>query len=203
MTANSTRVRITSNRLSFSGKNAVSISDSPQPYVYGNVIQSSKKFGIYTYRSDAGTIKRNTVKKTGSTAIIASTGKGTKVEKNEINQTGKYGILFTSAKKCSASKNTIRRTKKYGIIFSSNSKNKKQNLNYPYVKIAKDRKELHGYAGKKIQLKVTIGKWTKTVRTKKNGSFSIKIKKLKKKKYHIIQVKDKLGNVLQWERGKK
>lgn len=203
VTANSTRVRITSNRLSFSGKNAVSISDSPQPYVYGNVIQSSKKFGIYTYRSDAGTIKRNTVKKTGSTAIIASTGKGTKVEKNEINQTGKYGILFTSAKKCSASKNTIRRTKKYGIIFSSNSKNKKQNLNYPYVKIAKDRKELHGYAGKKIQLKVTIGKWAKTVRTKKNGSFSIKIKKLKKKKYHIIQVKDKLGNVLQWERGKK
>lgn len=203
LTSNSIRVRIVSNSLSSSGKNAVSILNSTQPYVYGNMIQSPKNFGIYSYKSDAGTIKKNTVKRAGSTAIIASTGKGTKVEKNVIDKTGKYGILFTSAKKCFASKNTIQRTKKYAIIFSADSKNKKQNLNYPYVRIKKDRKELHGYAGEKIKITVTIGKWSKTVRAKKNGSFTMKIKKLKKKRFYTIQVKDKLRNVLRWERGKK
>lgn len=203
LVSNSVRVRITSNSLSSSGKNAISISNSAQPYVYGNTIQSPKNFGIYTYKSNTGTIKKNTVKKAGSTAIIASTGLGTKVEKNAIDKTGKYGILFTSAKRCSASGNVIRRTKKYAVIFSANSKNKKQNLNYPLVKVKKDRKELYGYAGKNIKIKIMVGKWSKTARSKKNGSFSMKIKKLKKKKRHTIQVTDKLGNILQWERGTK
>lgn len=196
VTKASLRVRVVKNILTSSGKNAVTVSESGQALVYGNQITSSKNFGIYMYKSDAGKIKKNTVKRTKITAIIASTSKGVKVEKNEIDKTGKYGILFTSAKKCYAAKNVIQRSRKYGIIFSANSKNKKQNLNYPHVSAIKGKKEIHGYTYKKMRVILTISKKKKSVRTPKNGRFSFKVKKLKKKQKYTIQVKDKLGNTL-------
>lgn len=196
VTKASVRTRVVSNSLIFSGKNAVTVYESGQVLVYNNQITNAKSFGIYMYKSDAGKIKKNKVKGTKVTAIIASNSTGVKVEKNEIDKTGKYGILFTSAKKCYATKNTISRTRRYGIIFSANSKNKKQNLNYPHVSAKKGEKEIHGYTYKKMRVTITISKKKKSARTKKDGRFLFKVKKLKKKQKYIIQVKDKLGNIL-------
>lgn len=196
VTKASLRVRVVKNILRSSGKNAVTVSESGQALVYGNQITSAGNFGIYMYKSDAGKIKKNTVKNTKITAIIASTSREVRVEKNEIDKTGKYGILFTSAKKSYATKNTISRSRSYGIIFSENSKNKKQNLNYPHVKAIKGKKEISGYTYRKMRVTVTISKKKKSVQTKKDGRFLFKVKKLKKKQTYTIQVKDKLGNKL-------
>lgn len=203
LTGNSIRVQITKNTLSHSGKNAVSLSGSGQAVIQSNTVQSPGKFGIYAYRSDDCKISQNIVTASKSTAVIASTSTGTKVEGNTIDKTGKYGILFTSAKKCYAVKNKISRTKTYGIIFSANSKNKKQNLRYPVVRAKKGKKEISGYAAKKMTVKVTILKKSKSVKTKKTGAFLVKVKKLKKKTKYTIQVKDKLGNTLVKERSVK
>lgn len=203
LAGSSIRVQITKNTLSCSGKNAICVSGSGQAVIQSNTIQSPKNFGIYTYQSDACKILKNTVKSSKSTAIIASTSTGTKVESNTISKTGKYGILFTSAKKCYATKNKICGTKTYGIIYSANSKNRKQNLNYPRVSAKKGKKEIHGYAAKSMTVKVTISKKSKSVRTKKTGAFLVKVKKLKKKAKYTIQVKDKLGNTLTKERSVK
>lgn len=203
LTGSSIRVQITKNHLSHSGKNAVSVSGSGQAVIQSNAIQAPKNFGIYTYRSDSCKISKNTVKNSKSTAIIASTSTGTKVESNTISKTGKYGVLFTSAKKCYAAKNKISGTKTYGIIFSANSKNKKQNLNYPLVSAKKGKKEIRGYAGKNMTVKVVIAKKKKSARTKKTGAFLVKVKKLKKKTKYTIQVKDKLGNTLTKEKSVK
>ncbi len=200
LTKNSIRVKIVKNSIFYSGKNAVTLSESGQALVYANTIQSPKKFGIYAYRSDNSKIKKNVVKRSKSTAVIASTSKNIRVEKNDIDKTGKYGILFTSAKKCYAKKNTMQRTKSYGIIFSANSKNKKQNLNYPRVSAKKGKKEICGYAYRKMKVKVKIAGKTKSTRTKKNGSFRLKVKKLKKKQKYTIYLTDKLGNTLSKEK---
>lgn len=200
VTKNSIQVSVVKNNLLYSGKNAVSVCDSRQALVYGNTIQSPKNFGVYAYKSDSSKIKKNTLRSTKSTAVIASTSTGILVAKNVIEKTGKYGILFTSAKKSYASKNKIQRTKTYAIIYSENSKNKKQNLNYPHVSAKKGKKEIHGYTYKNMKIKVTISKKTKSTKTKKNGLFSVKVKKLKKKQKYTIQVTDKLGNSLTKER---
>lgn len=196
LASNSIRVKMTKNTLTSSGKNAVSVSGSGQALIRSNTIQSPKNFGIYTYKSDACKISKNTVKSSKSTAIIASTSTGTTVESNTLERTGKYGILFTSAKKCYAKKNKISGTKTYGIIFSANSKNKKQNLNYAKVSAKKGEKEIHGYVTKGMTVKVSISKKSKSVKSKKNGTFVMKVKKLKKKAKYTIQVKDRLGNTL-------
>lgn len=200
LTKNSFFVNVAKNNLLYSGENAVSVCDSPKALVYDNVIQSPKNFGIYAYKSDSSKIKKNTLKSTKSTAVIASTSTGILVAKNVIEKTGKYGILFTSAKKSYASKNKIQRTKTYAIIYSENSKNKKQNLNYPHVSAKKGKKEIRGYTYPNMKIKVTISKKTKSTKTKKNGLFSVKVKKLKKKQKYTIQVTDKLGNSLTKER---
>lgn len=198
LTAGSDNVCVYKNKISNSGKNALCVSDSKQALINGNKIISPRNFGIYTYKADKSRIDKNQVSKSKSTAIIASNGREIVLEKNRIDRTGKYGILFTSAKKCYARNNTISRTKNYGIIFSANSKNKKQNLNYPHVSLKQGKKEITGYTYRKMWVRAIKGKKIKkTVKTKKDGKFVIKVPKLKKKQMYVIRVKDKLGNSLQ------
>lgn len=196
ITAGSDSAIVSRNKISSSGKNAICVSSSKQAVITDNNVKSPKNFGIYTYKADKSEIKKNQVSKSKSTAIIASTSSGIVVEKNRIDKTGKYGILFTSAKKCYANNNVMKRTKKYGIIFSANSKNKKQNLNYPHVTVKKGEKNITGYTYRNMLVRATKGKKSKSVKTKKNGTFVIPVSKLKKKQVYVIRVKDKLGNCL-------
>lgn len=196
VTTGSDSVLVSKNKISISGENAICVLSSKHAMVKDNTIKSPKNFGIYTYEADKSRIKNNQVSKSRSTAIIASTSSGIVVEKNRIDKTGKYGILFTSAKKCYAKKNIIKRTKKYGIIFSANSKNKKQNLNYPHVTVKKGEKEITGYTYRNMRVRAIKGKKSKSAKTKKNGRFVIKVAKLKKKQEYVIRVEDKLGNCL-------
>lgn len=200
LTKNSIGVKIGKNDLSNSGENAVTVLDSGQAVVYSNVIRSPKKFGIYTYKSDLSKIRKNRLKNTKSTAIIASTSQRILVEKNVIDQTGKYGILFTSAKKCCAKRNKMQRTKTYGIIFSENSKNKKNNLRYPFLRAKKGNWVISGYTYRGMKVRVLISKKKRSTRAKRNGFFGIRVKKLKKRQKYTVEVVDRLGNSLAKER---
>lgn len=193
---NSSQVELRCNQSFLSKKNAISISGCARAIVKKNTVYKPRRYGIYVYKSDFSKIEKNSVQKSKSTAIIASTSSGIVVDKNQITQTGKYGILFTSAKKSYAKNNKIEKTKRNAIIFSANSKNKKQNLNLSHIRAKKGTKEICGYAYKSMKVKVTIGKKKKTVKTKKNGTFVVKVKKLKKKKKVVIQLTDKKKNVM-------
>lgn len=197
LTENSDSVIVNKNKLTSSMKNAICVSSSKKARIRYNTISRPKNYGIYAYKADQSRIEKNAVKRSKSTAIIGSTSSKILVKKNTIDKTGKYGILFTSAKRCRAKDNSIQRTKKYGIIYSDNSKNKKQNLNYPHVKLKKGEKEITGYTYKDMRVHAAKGKKAKKTKTQKDGKFVIKVPKLKKKQMYVIRVEDKLGNYLE------
>jgi len=199
LTDRSDSVVVNKNRMTYSKKNAIGVSSSRKAEITYNTIQSPKNFGIYAYKADKSKIRKNNVKKSKSTAIIGSTSSKIIVTKNTIDKTGKYGTLFTSAKSCQAKDNSIQKTKKYGIIYSSNSKNKKQNLNYPNVHLKKGEKEITGFTYKNMRVRAAKGKKAKLTKTKKDGKFVIKVPKLKKKQMYVIRVEDKSGNYLEKE----
>lgn len=192
---NSNWIQLIANTSSMSGRNAFSVSVSPKTVLRSNIINKPGRYGIYVTKSDLSSIYKNTVNNSKSTAIIASTSSGIIVDKNKITKTGKYGILFTSAKKCYAKRNTIEGTKRLAIVFSKNSKNKKQNLNISHIRAKRGAKEIVGYAYKGMNVRVMIGKKRKYAKTKANGTFTVKVKKLKKKTTITVRLTDKKKNI--------
>ena len=200
LTAGSDDIYIIKNSITNSRKNAISISSSTQAKVKENIIKSPKKYGIYTYKADKSRIEENQIYKSKSSAVIASKGTGIVVYHNRIDKTGKYGILFMRAERCYAKDNYLTGTKKHGIIYSLNSKDRKQNLDYPYARLKKGEKEIRGYTYPKILVRAIKGTKIKSKRTAWDGKFTIKVPKMKKDQIYVIRVKDKLGNYMDMQK---
>lgn len=189
------KVEISKNRVVSSGKNGIAVLSSPSAVVSGNQVLTTKNMGIYVTKSDNAKIKSNTVKNVKTTGIVAQSSKGIKVQKNTVQKAGKFGILFQKTSKSSGSGNKISGSADYGVLYANNSKNKKQNLKFKLLTVKKGKKAVTGRAIPKVKITVTVDKKSKTKKTKANGTFSVKTKKLKKGMKVKVQMTDSLGNV--------
>ncbi len=190
-----TKMQITGNTITSSGKNAVSVLSSKSVKIQKNTIKTAKNFGIFLTASNQSKILKNSIDGTGNSGIVSEKSTSSKVNGNKVSNAGKYGILFNGTVKSDASKNKIGATKDYALNYSNSSKNKKWNLKFQNISVKSGAKKVTGHTMVGLKVTVTANGKSKTSKTKPNGDFSIATKKLKKGTKVTIQVSDKLGNV--------
>ena len=188
-------VEISGNKVQSAGKNGIIVISSPSSKVFNNQVLTTKNMGIYVSKSNNTSITGNVVNNVKTTGIVAQSSTGIKVKKNTVKKTGKFGILFQKTKKSNASKNIISGTKQHAILYTADSKNKKTNIKIRVLIAKKGKKVVTGSVYGKQKITVTVDGKAKTKKSKANGQFSIKTKKLKKGVKVKVQVTDNLGNV--------
>jgi len=188
-------VEISGNKIQSAGKNGIIVISSPSSKVLNNQVLTTKNMGIYVSKSNNTQITGNTVNNVKTTGIVAQSSTGIKVKKNTVDKTGKFGILFQKTKKSNASKNKISGTKQHAILYTADSKNKKTNIKIRVLLAKKGKKVVTGSVYGKQKITVTVDGKAKSKKSKSNGQFSIKTKKLKKGTKVKVQVTDSLGNV--------